>query len=90
MKWRAISDPAFNARSWGNEFVVYNPLSGDTHLLGLAAAQILTHLHQAPSTAASLLASLAALWQVESNEELVLQVDAILADLDALALIERA
>ena len=89
MKWRTISDPAYNVRSWGDEFVVFNTLSGDTHLLGVTAAQILSQLHQTPSTTSALITSLGTLWQVEPNKEFAEQIEPILADLHTLALIEQ-
>ncbi|TAN75819.1 MAG: HPr-rel-A system PqqD family peptide chaperone [Gallionella sp.] len=90
MMWRLISDHAFCFRSWNDEFVVYNSLSGDTHLLGLAAAQILLELQQAPSDAITLATSLAPLLQAEIGEEFSLQIEHLLADLDKLALIEHS
>lgn len=89
MLWRLISDHALHFRSWNDEFVVYNSLSGDTHLLGATAAHALLELRKAPSDAVALAASLAPLMQAEMNNELVFQIDQLLADLDKLALIER-
>lgn len=89
MKWRLMSDQALQLRFWGDEFVVYNSLSGDTHLLGSTAAQILLKLQQAPSNATALTASLAPLLHAEMDDELVFQIEHILADLGTLALIER-
>jgi PqqD family protein of HPr-rel-A system len=89
MQWRVISDSALRFRFWDDEFVVYNSLSGDTHLLGLTAAQILLKLQQAPSTAIALTESLAPLLNAKMDDEFVFQIEHILADLDTLALIER-
>lgn len=85
-----MSDQALHLRSWDDEFVVYNNLSGDTHLLGSAAAQVLLKLHQAPSDAMALAESLASLLHVEMmDESLAPQIANLLADLNALALIEQ-
>lgn len=89
MMWRVISDHALHLRSWGNEFVVYNSLSGDTHLLGSTAASVLSALQQAPSDAVTLAKSLAAMLKTEMDEAFTLQVDQLLAELDTLSLIER-
>ena len=89
MKWRLISDQALHFRSWEDEFVVYNSLSGDTHLLGSTAARILLKLQQAPSNSTTLAESLAPPLHAERDEEFAAQVEHILADLDTLALIER-
>jgi PqqD family protein of HPr-rel-A system len=89
MKWSLISDQALHFRSWDDEFVVYNSLSGDTHLLGSVAAQILLKLQQAPSNSATLAESLAPLLHADRDDDVVAQIEHILADLDTLALIER-
>jgi PqqD family protein of HPr-rel-A system len=89
MKWRLMSDQVLHFRSWDDEFIIYNSLSGDTHLLGSTAAQILLKLQQAPSNATALTESLAPLLHAEMDDELVFQIEHILADLDTLALIER-
>jgi PqqD family protein of HPr-rel-A system len=89
MKWRLMSDQALQLRFWDDEFLVYNSLSGDTHLLGSTAAQILLKLQQAPSNTTALTASLAPLLHAEMDDELVFQIEHILADLGTLALIER-
>jgi PqqD family protein of HPr-rel-A system len=90
LKWRMRSDRALHFRSWGDEFIVYNSLSGDTHLLGSVAAQILLRLQQAPSDFMSLAESLTSLLQTEMmGEQLEPQLVNILEDLNAIALIER-
>ena len=90
IKWRVISDQALHFRSWGDELIVYNSLSGDTHLLGSAAAQILLRLQQVPSDFISLAESLTSVLQTEMmGEPLEPQLVNLLADLNALALIER-
>jgi PqqD family protein of HPr-rel-A system len=63
-------------------------LSGDIHLLGPAAALILLNLQRAPSDTATLAASLASVFDAPSDEKISSQVDQILGDLKALALIE--
>jgi len=85
-----MSDLALHFRCWDDEFVVYNNLSGDTHLLGSAAAQILLKLQQAPSDAIALAESLAPQLQAEMeiDKELVDQISRLLADLHTLALAE--
>jgi PqqD family protein of HPr-rel-A system len=89
MKWRLISNQALHFRSWDDEFVVYDNLSGDTHLVDSTAAQILLKLQQAPSNSTTLAESLVPLLHANWDDEFVGQVEHILADLDTLALIER-
>ena len=85
-----ISNQALHFCSWGDEFIVYNSLSGDTHLLGSVAANVLLRLQQAPSDTISLAKSLTSLLQLEIIDGLLEpQLVDLLADLNALALIER-
>lgn len=90
MKWRAISAQQLHFRSWGDEFLVYNGLSGDTHLLGPVAAQVLLRLQEAPLDAAGLIEVLAPLMQTGEDEALMTEVEHLLVDLGSLELIERA
>jgi PqqD family protein of HPr-rel-A system len=90
MKWQLISNQAISLRCWDDEFVVYNRLSGDTHLLGSAAGHILAKLQHAPMDTTSLGEALCHIWQVDPSEELAVQVNDILADLQKLELIEEA
>ena len=85
-----MSDQALHFRCWNNEFVVYNSLSGDTHLLDEAAAHILLELQQAPADVVMLAASVASILQIEMSDEWVSQIGQILADLDGLSLIEQS
>lgn len=85
-QWRLASGQALQFRFWDDEFVVYNDLSGDTHLLDSTAMQILSKLQQAPSNATALRGALAPDLQAQVDDELV---EHILADLDSLTLIER-
>jgi len=89
MMWRVISEHALHFCSWDDEFIVYNSLSGDTHLLGSTAANVLLKLQQIPSDAITLAESLAPMLQAKMDDELVFQIDHLLAELNTLALIER-
>jgi len=90
MKWQVTSDQAVNCCSWGDELVFYNNLSGDTHLLGSAAAQVLLELRQSPSNALFLTEALAPRLQAETvtDEEFSFQIDHFLNELNTLGLIE--
>lgn len=46
--WHLIPGQALRHRGWNDEFVVYNDLSGDTHLLGADAMQLLLLLKAGP------------------------------------------
>lgn len=85
--WRLTPGQQLLHRCWEGECVLYNDLTGDTHLLGEFALALLELLRAAPLTFADLAAGLA----------LELGVDftgpdnplaAVLADLAALHLVE--
>jgi PqqD family protein of HPr-rel-A system len=76
-------------RSWDDEFVVYHHLSGDTHLLGWAAGQLLTQLQQAPADAVTLSAALATQLGIVPDPQFKIQIETLLTELAALALIEH-
>lgn len=52
--WRIAPGQQLALRGWDGEYVLYNDLSGDTHLLGEAAVALLRRLQQAPAPAAAL------------------------------------
>ncbi len=87
MMWRTSSDQVLHYRAWEDEVIVYNALSGDTHLLGLAAAQTLSTLQKLPVNIQDLVQKLASLWQAEPDEQMQQEVAEILADLTSLSLI---
>ena len=90
MKWQIISsEQALYFHSWDNEYVVYNSLSGDTHLLNLTASQVLLKLQQSPADAITLAKLVAPTDQSKSQAELELQIEHLLAELNALNLIEK-
>jgi PqqD family protein of HPr-rel-A system len=80
--WRLKQGQALAHRGWDNEFVLYNDLSGDTHLLGADAMQVLLQLSTGPRDAAALAHALG------GTDDDTFKV--LLAELAALALIEPA
>ncbi|HEY0065154.1 MAG TPA: HPr-rel-A system PqqD family peptide chaperone [Telluria sp.] len=86
--WRLMPGQALRFRQFDDQFVVYNDLSGDTHLLGDSAAHLLSLLQQGPATAASLLDDLASVHQSERDAAFDEQAAAVLRQLASLFLIE--
>lgn len=74
-------------RCWDGECVLYNDLTGDTHLVDEFALEVLVLLRTAPMPASLLAASLN---DVLADAPLDEAIDAILADLAALHLVEAA
>lgn len=80
--WRLAPGQQLALRGWDGEYVLYNDLSGDTHLLGEAAVALLRRLHVAPARAAVL----RAVCEDASEAE----VEALLVQLQRLHLVEPA
>lgn len=94
MAWRALPILSESLFFWDDECIVFNHLSGDTHLLSALAGQILLKLQQAPLYAASL--AMEAMEAMDATDAMLPsstqsghEFDDILAELSALALIER-
>lgn len=75
-------------KSLDGEFIVFNRTSGNTHLLNPVAAQALKALEQGPANAAQLSQRIASQVDLKSDGELAQHVEALLANLDQLGLIE--
>ncbi len=90
MKWQVIPDQAVNCCSWDDEFVFYNKLSGDTHLLSSTATQILLELRQSPLNVLLLIEALFPRLHAKmvTHEEFSFQIEHLLNELNTLGLIE--
>jgi len=88
MMWRLSADRPVRFRGWDGEFVLYNGLSGDTHLLGVGAMHILNALQEAEVDEVALTASVCAVLQIEADHQARHDVRQLLADLARLSLIE--
>jgi PqqD family protein of HPr-rel-A system len=88
MRWRTIRDDAFIFRAWDDEVVIYDALSGDTHVIDATAARILQALQQSPSDVPTLAQLLAVPLQCEPGDALNQDIEAVLSDMAALSLVE--
>ncbi|MGZ8287983.1 MAG: HPr-rel-A system PqqD family peptide chaperone [Telluria sp.] len=84
--WRLLPGQALHHRAWEDEYVVFNNLSGDTHLLDASAMQVLLAVPAAPAAEAAIVAQLRAALGLDDAE--AADIPAILGDLQALFLIE--
>lgn len=78
--WRLIPGQLLNYRCWDDEAVLYNDLSGATHLLGSAALCILETLRCGPARNTVLSAALLAEFEIEPShldEELAGLLDSL-------------
>ena len=85
ISWRLTPGQQLRRRQWDGECVLYNDLSGDTHLLGADALELLLALLAGPADAGALARGLLA---AGLEADGVAGVDALLADLEGLALVE--
>jgi len=81
--WKLMAGQSLCFRTWDEEeFLLYNNLSGDTHLIDADAIDVLLSLQQQPAGAEALLALL----EMDSADRHLL--DGMLEQLCALSLIE--
>jgi PqqD family protein of HPr-rel-A system len=82
--WKLIEGQTICHRGWDDEYVVYNDVSGDTHLIGADAMQLLQCLRDGPADEDALGQAL----QIAPDEQEALAVT--LVELSSLSLIERS
>ena len=85
--WRVTPGQALACREWDGEAVLYNDLSGNTHLLDGAALDLLHALRDQPADATTLATRLADPFDA-GDDDLVSLIDDMLAALAGLDLIE--
>lgn len=86
--WKVSGAGKLHWRCWDGDYVVFNPLSGDTHLLDIVAGGVLMNILAGPSTTDALTRKAAAFLEVDSGEDLSSYVKDIIVRLDGLGLIE--
>lgn len=79
---------ALRHRNWLGEVVLYNDLTGDTHLLTESALHLLRLLQHGPVAEDALAAGMRAEFEAEDGELDDASVTQLLAELRALVLIE--
>jgi PqqD family protein of HPr-rel-A system len=88
--WQLTPGQLFRFRQFDDEFVVYNDLSGDTHLLGDSAMHLLSVLQQGPHSSDALITALAPGVGSVRDDAFDAQARAVIAQLAALHLITPA
>ncbi len=86
--WHVPLDEALALRYWSGEYVVYNPLTGNTHLLDIVAGELLKRIAAGTATTDELCGHVAEFLDVPRDARTMENVVAILAALDHLGLIE--
>jgi len=75
-------------KSWGDESVVFNRSSGNTHLINPTAAKILAIVQSQATSAEEISQRIATELELDVDEEILHQVKVVLETLDGLGLIE--
>ncbi len=86
--WRITPGQSLHFRQFDDECVLYNTLSGDTHLLSDTAIHVLSVLQRGAASRADLCASLAAALACPQDAELDAECEALLATLAGYFLIQ--
>jgi PqqD family protein of HPr-rel-A system len=74
--------------TWGEESIVFNKSSGNTHLVNSMAAKILSLLQLQPRSAEEISQSIATEMQLDDDDEILQRVKIVFETLDHLGLIE--
>ncbi len=85
--WRVVPGQSLAFREWDGEAVLYNDLSGNTHLLDGGAVEVLLALRPGPLDAATLAARLADRFDAD-GDALPAAIEDMLAELARLDLVE--
>lgn len=84
--WRVVPGQSLTCREWDGEAVLFNDLSGSTHLLDGAALDVLDALRAGPADTATIAARLAD--HVDFDGDILPLIDDTLAALARLDLVE--
>ena len=75
-------------RRWDDDWIVYHPWTGDTHVLTLAAGEALRRLQVGPTDAATLATHVAEALRIDADAQLERHLVDLLVDLHRRSLIE--
>lgn len=87
--WQVVPGQSLVFREWEGEAVLYNDVSGSTHLLDGAAIDLLNALRDRPADSAALAAQLAGRFGAAADDaDFLAEIDDMLAALARLELVE--
>ena len=89
-KWRVAGTQPLRWRCWAGDYVVFNPLSGQTHFLDILAGQMLKLIMSGRPSIGELRSEAARFLEVEQDDRLADTVDELLRRLETVGLIEPA
>jgi PqqD family protein of HPr-rel-A system len=88
--WKLGADGRIAWRQWDGDYVVFNPASGDTHLLDIASGEVLVALRGGRASTEELAAHLADLLEIGTGDTVTSATEHILATLTRLGLVDPA
>lgn len=88
--WQIASGQKLAAWGWDDEFVLYNNLSGDTHLLDADSMALLASLQRAPASLDALVAQLSVGVEPDDLAALPETMATLLAQLKKLYLVQSS
>jgi PqqD family protein of HPr-rel-A system len=88
--WRTTVEDPLPLREWDGDYVVYNALSGDTHVLDIVTGEVLRTIMARRACGSDLCRHIAHFLDVPNDAAIEQQVGGILTALDRLGLIEPA
>jgi PqqD family protein of HPr-rel-A system len=89
-RWRVAANEPLKWRCWSGDYVVFNPLSGQTHFLEIFAGHVLKLIMSGTSSILELRSEAARFLEVESDDRLAQTVEELLRRLEEVGLIEPA
>ena len=88
--WKTLGRGELELRYWDGDYVVYNPLTGSTHVLDIVTGEVLKAIGAGRGRVSELCRCVADFLEVPNDAGLAGNVRGILAQLDELGLIEPA
>jgi PqqD family protein of HPr-rel-A system len=87
--WKIWGSGELPVRCWEGDYVVYNPLTGSTHVLDIVTGEVLKEIGTGSGRESALCQRVAEFLEVPNDAGVAIHVREILAQLDDLGLIER-
>ena len=88
--WKRSGDGELELRYWDGDYVVYNALTGSTHVLDIVTGEVLMAISSGRGRVSELCRCVADFLEVPNDPGIAQKVLEILAQLDELGLIEPA
>ena len=88
--WRVAGNEPLKWRCWAGDYVVFSPLSGQTHFLDIFAGHVLELIMAGTPSILELRSEAARFLEVEPDDRLAQTVEELLRRLEEVGLIEPA